>query len=245
MSIAFMAVTTSSMAQSLNKMNWLNEPQQWEIKDGKTLVMDVPAKTDFWRISHYGFTVDDGPFYYATYGGEFEAKVKITGNYVTTFDQMGLMLRIDHENWIKAGVEYVDGKQNVSAVVTHRTSDWSVVQLPDAPRSIWIKAVRRLDAVEIFFSRDDKEYIMMRTCWLQDNCPVMVGLMGACPDGKGFTATFEEFKDSISRSTKTGMGKKANEQIKISLDAIYLNREKALYTINMVVYLTLNVLFLI
>ena len=35
---------------------------------------------------------------------------------------------------------------------------------------------------------------MMRTCWLQDNCPVMVGLMGACPDGKGFTATFEEFK---------------------------------------------------
>ena len=44
MSIAFMAVTTSSMAQSLNKMNWLNEPQQWEIKDGKTLVMDVPAK---------------------------------------------------------------------------------------------------------------------------------------------------------------------------------------------------------
>ena len=38
MSIAFMAVATSSMAQSLNKMNWLNEPQQWEIKDGKTLV---------------------------------------------------------------------------------------------------------------------------------------------------------------------------------------------------------------
>ena len=116
MSIALLAATTSSMGQSLNKMNWLNEPQQWEIKD-------VPAKTDFWRISHYGFTVDDGPFYYATYGGEFEVKVKITGNYVTTFDQMGLMLRIDHENWIKAGVEYVDGKQNVSAVVTHHTSD--------------------------------------------------------------------------------------------------------------------------
>ena len=155
MSIALLAAATSSMAQSLDKMNWLNEPQQWEIKEGKALVMDVPAKTDFWRISHYGFTVDDGPFYYAT---------------------------------------YVDGKQNVSAVVTHRTSDWSVVQLPDAPRSLWIKAVRRLDAVEIFFSRDDKEYTMIRTCWLQDNCPVMVGLMGACPDGKGFTATFEEFK---------------------------------------------------
>ena len=52
-----------------------------------------------------------------------------------------------------------------------------------------------LSAAEIeLIGIDDKEYIMMRTCWLQDNYPVMVGLMGACPDGKGFTATFEEFK---------------------------------------------------
>ena len=121
MSIAFMAVTTSSMAQSLNKMNWLNEPQQWEIKDGKTLVMDVPAKTDFWRISHYGFTVDDGPFYYATYGGEFEAKVKITGNYVTTFDQMGLMLRIDHENWIKAELQWIT--ESIRGYLTYEMGD--------------------------------------------------------------------------------------------------------------------------
>lgn len=192
--ILLLALTTSAMGQTLEKMNWFNEPEQWEIKDSRTFVMTVPPKTDYWRISHYGFTVDDAPFYYAVYGGEFEAKVKITGHYVTTFDQMGLMLRLDHENWIKAGVEFVDGKQNVSAVVTHKTSDWSVVRLNDAPRSLWIKAVRRLDAVEIFYSLDDKEYIMMRTCWLQDNCPVMVGLMGACPDGKGFTAVFEDFK---------------------------------------------------
>lgn len=94
-----------------------------------TFLNDSPSENGYWRISHYGFTVDDAPFYYALYGGEFEAKVKITGNYVTTFDQMGLMIRVDHENWIKAGVEYVNGKQNVSAVVTHKTSDWSVVEL--------------------------------------------------------------------------------------------------------------------
>lgn len=188
------AQTQTVMAQSLEKMNWFNEPDTWEIVNSRTFKMIVPPKTDYWRISHYGFTVDDAPFYYATYGGEFEAKVKITGNYVTTFDQMGMMIRIDHENWIKAGVEYVNGKQNVSAVVTHKTSDWSVVELNEAPRSIWIKAVRRLDAVEIFYSLDDKKYTMMRTCWLQDNCPVMVGLMGACPDGTGFEAIFEDFQ---------------------------------------------------
>ena len=180
--------------QSLSKMTWFNEPQGWEIVSPTKMIINVPSQTDYWRVAHYGFTVDDAPFYYATYGGEFEAKVKITGNYVTTFDQMGLMLRIDHENWIKTGVEYVDGKQKASSVVTHKTSDWSVVELDNAPKSIWIKVVRKLDAVEIFYSLDDIKYIMLRMCWLQDNAPVMVGLMGASPDGEGFEAIFEDFK---------------------------------------------------
>lgn len=179
-------------AQSLEKMTWFNEPSQWEIKD-KKLTMMVTPQSDYWRISHYGFTVDDAPFYYSTYGGEFETKVKITGDYKARFDQMGLMLRIDAQNYIKAGVEFVDGKFNLSTVVTHKTSDWSVITLEKAPPFVWIKAVRRLDAVEVFYSFDDKEYIMMRNAYLQDNTPVQVGLMAACPDGNGFKAIFENF----------------------------------------------------
>ncbi len=184
---------TTASAQSLEKMQWFNEPAEWKIKNKSTFVMQVPAKTDFWRVTHYGFTIDDAPFYYATYGGELEAKVKITGKYVTTYDQMGLMIRTDHENVIKTGIEYVDGVMYMSTVVTHGTSDWSVVELKDAPKSIWLKAVRKLDAVEIYYSLDDKEYKMVRTCYLKDNCPVQVGLMGASPDGKGFEAIFEHF----------------------------------------------------
>lgn len=190
--LALAAVYTTS-AQTLDKMQWFNEPEQWEIKDG-TLSMFVTPQTDYWRISHYGFTVDDAPFYYATYGGEFEAKVKITGDYKVRFDQAGLMLRIDHENYIKTGIEFVDGKYNISAVVTHGKSDWSVITLDKTPDCIWIKAVRRLDAVELFYSYDDKTYTMMRNAPLADNTPVMVGLMGACPDGKGFNVKFEHFK---------------------------------------------------
>ena len=106
---------------------------------------------------------------------------------------MGLMLRIDKENYIKAGIEFVDGKYNLSTVVTHRTSDWSIISLENAVPYVWIKAVRRLDAVEIFYSFDDKKYTLMRNAYLQDNTPVMVGLMAACPDGNGFDATFENF----------------------------------------------------
>lgn len=150
-------------------------------------------QTDYWRISHYGLSVDDAPFLYTLRGGEFEVKVKISGDYKTRFDQSGLMLRIDHENYIKTGIEFVDGKYNLSTVVTHRTSDWSIIPLDKPVPFVWIKAVRRLDAVEIFYSFDDKEYTMMRNAWLQDNHPVMVGVMGACPDGNGFNAKFENF----------------------------------------------------
>lgn len=182
----------SLQAQSLEKMQWFNEPSQWEI-NGNKLSMFVTPQSDYWRISHYGFTVDDAPFLYTTYGGEFEAKVKVTGDYKERFDQAGIMLRIDHENYIKAGIEFVDGKYNLSTVVTHRTSDWSVITLDKAIPHVWIKAVRRLDAVEIFYSLDDKEYTMMRNAWLQDNIPVQVGVMAASPDGQGFKASFEHF----------------------------------------------------
>ncbi len=191
-SLVFLTFFESFKAQSLEKMTWFNEPSQWEIKE-KKLTMMVTPQSDYWRISHYGFTVDDAPFYYTTYGGEFETKVKITGDYKARFDQMGLMLRVDAQNYIKAGVEFVDGKFNLSTVVTHKTSDWSVITLEKAPPFVWIKAVRRLDAVEVFYSFDDKEYIMMRNAYLQDNTPVQVGLMAACPDGNGFKAVFENF----------------------------------------------------
>ncbi len=191
-SLVFLTFFESFKAQSLEKMTWFNEPSQWEIKE-KKLTMMVTPQSDYWRISHYGFTVDDAPFYYTTYGGEFETKVKITGDYKARFDQMGLMLRVDAQNYIKAGVEFVDGKFNLSTVVTHKTSDWSVITLEKAPPFVWIKAVRRLDAVEVFYSFDNKEYIMMRNAYLQDNTPVQVGLMAACPDGNGFKAVFENF----------------------------------------------------
>ncbi len=179
-------------SQSLEKMQWFNEPEKWEVK-GDTLKMFVTPQSDYWRISHYGFTVDDAPFFYTTRGGEFEASVRISGDYIERFDQAGLMIRIDHENYIKAGIEYVDGKYNLSTVVTHTTSDWSVITLEKPVSSIWIKAVRRLDAVEVFYSFDGKKYTMMRNAWMKDNCPIMVGLMAASPDGRGFNVSFENF----------------------------------------------------
>lgn len=187
-----LAASVAASAQSLDKMQWFNEPTKWEIKNN-SLTMNVTPQSDYWRVSHYGFTVDDAPFLYTMRGGEFEVKVKVTGDYTARFDQAGLMLRIEHENYIKAGIEFVDGKYNLSTVVTHHTSDWSIIALDRPVPFVWIKAVRRLDAIEVFYSFDDVTYTLMRNAWMPDNHPIMVGVMAACPDGNGFKARFDNF----------------------------------------------------
>ena len=187
-----LAASVAASAQSLDKMQWFDEPTKWEIKNN-SLTMNVTPQSDYWRVSPYGFTVDDAPFLYTLRGGEFEVKVKVTGDYTARFDQAGLMLRIDHENYIKAGIEFVDGKYNLSTVVTHHTSDWSIIALDRPVPFVWIKAVRRLDAIEVFYSFDDVTYTLMRNAWMPDNHPIMVGVMAACPDGNGFKARFDNF----------------------------------------------------
>jgi uncharacterized protein len=177
----------------MNQMQWFNQPKIWN-RENDSMTMFVTPKTDFWRITHYGFTVDDGPFLYETVGGEFEVKVKITGDFQTRFDQMGLMLRIDEKTWIKTGIEFVNEKINISAVVTNEKSDWSVIETNSKPKYLWFKVIRRLDAVEIFYSYDDLTYTMMRLTYFPDNKPVMVGMTAASPDGDGFNALFEHFE---------------------------------------------------
>ena len=181
-----------SFGQEMNKMEWYNEPTEWNIENGK-LILSVTPQTDYWRITHYGFTVDDGPFYYSKRGGEFEVSVKITGKYKSRYDQMGLMFRIDEKHWIKTGVEYVDGVYNFSTVTTNDYSSWSVIELQEKPSSIWIRAIRKKDAVEIYYSLDGKKYTMSNLAYLPQQKPLMVGMMAASPDGDGFEAIFEDF----------------------------------------------------
>ena len=178
----------------MKKMQWLNEPDKWQIIDDSSLSMFVTPNTDFWRKTHYGFTVDDGPFCYCTLGGEFEVNVKITGDYRTRFDQMGLMIRKDERTWIKTGVEYVHEKINLSAVVTLEHSDWSVVELEEKPESVWFKVIRIADTIEIKYALNNSDFTMMRLAYFPENTPVMVGLTGASPDGNGFNALFEDFE---------------------------------------------------
>lgn len=181
-------------AQKLDRMNWINEPESWSIDSPSQMTMQVTEKTDAWSLLPHWFKINDVPFYYGEYSGDFEVKVNFSGNYKTKYDQAGLMLLIDSSNWIKAGIEYVDGVYNISAVTTHKKSDWSMLGLKKAPKSVWLKIVKIADEVLLSYSLDNKEYTIFRTTWIDEHAFIKVGMTAASPGGDGFKAVFKDFK---------------------------------------------------
>ena len=173
-------------------MQWLNEPRTWEI-DGDTIRVTADAGSDFWRTTHSGFIRDNGHVLYTTVAGDFEVTVKVAGGYHELYDQAGLMVRVDAEHWIKTGIEYVHGVQYVSAVVTNDFSDWAVAPLPQNPPAIWLRLVRKAEAVEIFYSLDGAAYTLLRIAYLLPSAEAMAGVMCAAPDGNGFPVEFTGF----------------------------------------------------
>lgn len=173
-------------------MNWYNEPPAWSLS-GQTINITSGPKTDFWRKTHYGFIRDNGHFYYQDVAGDFVAEVKFSGQYESIYDQAGLMLRLDEANWLKCGIEYVDGVQQASAVVTRDFSDWSVVPLPANPASIWLRITRQGQSVEIQYAVDGEHFNLLRLTYLPMAESVQIGPMAASPDGEGFSVVFEDF----------------------------------------------------
>lgn len=176
-------------------MEWYNEPSVWDVQ-GDRITITSESKTDFWRQTHYGFIRDNGHFFYQPVQGDFIVEVKVSGKYRDLYDQAGIMVRLDELDWMKCGIELVEGVQQVSAVVTRNFSDWSVVPLPENPACIWLRVTRRGTGVVVQYSVNGNDYTMLRLAYLTPVEILNVGVMCASPEGNGFSTTFESFKIS-------------------------------------------------
>ena len=171
-------------------MPWLNQPATWT-ETGDTITVVTDPNTDFWRTTHYGFVRDNGHFLWQQVAGDFVADVKVIGAYTSQYDQAGLMIRAGETTWIKCGIEFVDGVQYASAVVTREYSDWSVLPLGETPMAVWIRATCTGGDVELHYSLDGTDYRMLRMAHLTAAESLQVGPMCASPEGSGFEVRFE------------------------------------------------------
>jgi uncharacterized protein len=176
-----------------NNMEWLNKPVHWSSSNDRVIVT-TSSKTDFWRITHYDFIRDNGHFYFERVSTDFVVEVDISGSYRDLYDQAGLMIRADDRHWIKAGIEYVDGVQNLSAVVTHDYSDWSMTPLLTPPLSLRLRIERRQEAIHISYLDANLKYVLLRLAYFPIGPEVQVGIMCASPEGKGFEVMFDRYR---------------------------------------------------
>ncbi|MFD8722614.1 DUF1349 domain-containing protein [Streptomyces sp. NPDC059629] len=170
-------------------MKWLNEPPRWSVDDG-CLVVTTGDRTDFWRETFYDFIRDDGHFRFTEVAGDFTAQVTLAGEYKALYDQMGLMLRVDQNNWVKTGVEFTDGRAHLSCVITRDRSDWSVVPAPGVAGDITLRMTRHGTAVRVQFLTTSGEWQLLRLGYLPlpDTC--QVGVMACSPQRAGFRGRF-------------------------------------------------------
>ncbi|WP_214416688.1 DUF1349 domain-containing protein [Sphaerisporangium fuscum] len=177
------------MNEDFSGWQWINEPAKWSA--GDDLRMTAGPRTDLWRVTHYGFTRDDAHMFGKVVPGDVKVTATFEAAYAEQYDQAGAVLRADETTWIKAGVEYVDGRINLSAVVTRDFSDWSVVPLAGPVEAVTLELAREGDTVTVRYGLDGAEPLtMLRLAYFPPGAPALAGVMCAAPQGDGFEVRF-------------------------------------------------------
>ncbi len=100
------------------QLRWINKPEKYSINNNEIVVTTSPY-TDLWQKTYYKFINDNAPMLLAeTDEKYFSFIVKASFNTNHRFDQCGIIVYLDNENWIKASIEYENQTfQNLGSVV--------------------------------------------------------------------------------------------------------------------------------
>jgi regulation of enolase protein 1 (concanavalin A-like superfamily) len=179
-------------AGMFDRCKWRNEPVQWQLSPAGLAVVTDHA-TDFWSKTHYGFTRHSGHLFGYTTTGGFTASLRIRGRYESLYDQAGLMVLIDDENWIKAGVEISDGEAMLGSVLTVGCSDWATGAFPGDASDFWLRVTVDNGVLRIQMSIDGGRWPLVRLCPFPPAAHYIVGPMCCTPEREGLSVLFSDF----------------------------------------------------
>lgn len=198
------------------RARWTNEPRNHEVSPDRVAITTDPG-TDFWQRSYYGFRNDNAPALQLESDDNFTFTTQVSFQYRELFDQCGVVIYLNNENWFKASIEYENERfSRLGSVVTNAGySDWATVDI-DTPTHIWYRLSRRGPDFLIESSFDGVAFHQMRVFHLhslgettvdmgQAQPPVPAersvpfGLYACSPGDSSFTAYFSEFSLEPSR----------------------------------------------
>lgn len=173
---------------------WTREPKIYTIDTDKITITTEP-NTDLWQRTYYHFRNDNAPLLQMETDREyfsFIVKTDFTGSH-HRFDQCGVVLYLDADNWLKASVEYENEQfQHLGSVVTnHGYSDWATTEIPADQKTMWYRLSRRQDDYCIECSQDGLSFSQMRVCHLwKGKGTIHFGVYACSPENSSFTAAF-------------------------------------------------------
>ena len=184
------------MKFDIGRLEWIGEPEQYSMEDGKITITTAPG-TDLWQRTYYHFQNDNAPVlqmeteekYFS-----FVVKTEFTGAH-HRFDQCGVVMYLDSENWLKGSVEYENREyQHLGSVVTTQGySDWATTAIPAQVKTIWYRFSRREDDYCIECSQDGERFTRMRICHMWNGSgKIRFGVYACSPEDSSFTAVFSD-----------------------------------------------------
>lgn len=177
----------------LSEGTWLNEPKAWR-EAGGTLEVTTDHGTDFWRQTHYGFTRHSGHFLALNSAGDFTAQVRIRAKYEKLYDQAGIMVRVDDQRWVKAGIELSDGRAMLSSVLTVGQSDWATGPYEGDASDFWMRVTVQAGVLRLQASADGKHWPLLRLAPFPTASAYQVGPMCCTPERAGLEVRFSDFQ---------------------------------------------------
>lgn len=177
---------------------WTREPRAFHIDDNRVEIVTAPH-TDLWQRTYYHFQNDNAPVLQMETDEKFFSFVVKTdfSESCHRFDQCGVVMYLDSENWLKGSVEYENGDfQHLGSVVTNGGySDWATTAIPAAIKSMWYRFSRREDDYCIECSEDGVSFSQMRICHMNKGDGIIkFGIYACSPEDSSFKAVFTDMK---------------------------------------------------
>jgi regulation of enolase protein 1 (concanavalin A-like superfamily) len=176
---------------------WDRYPLDYKIEEDKIEIITKPF-TDLWQRTYYHFRNDNAPvLQMETSEKYFSFVVKTSFESKHRFDQCGVVMYLDSENWLKASIEYENEKfQHLGSVVTNNGySDWATVEIDASIKEMWYRFSRREDDYCLECSNDGETFKQMRICHMvKGNDKIKFGIYACSPEDSSFKAIFTDFK---------------------------------------------------
>lgn len=180
--------------------HWFNEPE-YSI-DGDRLKIRTSPDTDFWQSTHYGFKRDNGHCLLTKVQKDFSMTVRTVFKPEKQYDQCGLIVRLDSENWIKMSTEFEDGNHSrLGSVVTNLGySDWATIDVHTSINEMWYRIQNKGNDFLLEFSRNGSKWQQLRIAHMHEIFRrVSVGVYACSPMDSSFSAGFDHFQLSDSQ----------------------------------------------